>query len=346
MRRCVPASRATVWSIVGLAVLVASPGAMAEPATSLGVQVGVHVPDPSEPVGVTYVLRPTIGAWFTHAVGLEAQLISTWMPATDAFPKRRMLAPTLSVALDPVPEDSPILIRPLLRVGGGVRLWRLTDASGTAEDRVDGLFTAGLGAAFPVLGALRIRTDLDVLVTAGAEDPSWNTPSLGMTWSVGVEIKLGVGKDRDNDLVFDRFDACLSDPEDLDGFEDDDGCPENDNDGDTVLDALDDCDDEPEDLDGFEDWDGCPEIDNDQDGLEDGVDSCPDVAGLPALLGCPDTDGDGVVDKDDACPEIVGDGPDGCVLDSDGDGLPDARDACPMEAGPASSAGCPEVAPE
>lgn len=330
---------------VAATFLVAPGVAHAEPATSIGVQVGVHVPDPSEPVGVTYVLRPTIGAWFTHAVGLEVQLISTWMPETADFPRRRLMAPILSVAFDPVPADHPILVRPLIRFGGGVRLWRLTDGA-DVQDRVDGLFSAGLGAAFPVLGALRVRTDLDVLVAAGAEDPAWNTPSIGMTWSAGVEIKLGVGKDRDNDLVLDRLDACPSDPEDLDGFEDEDGCPENDNDGDTVLDALDDCDDEPEDLDGFEDWDGCPELDNDEDGLEDEVDACPDLAGPPENQGCPDRDGDGVVDPEDACPDEVGDGPDGCVLDTDGDGLPDARDACPTEAGPEASAGCPEVEAE
>ncbi len=324
---------------LALALLVAAP-AHAEPATSLGIQIGAAVPDPSEPTGAVYVLRPTLGAWFTHAVGLEAELVQSWMPQTDAFPRRRLLAPALTVAFDPVPADHPIRIRPLIRVGGGARLWRLDDGD-TVQDRVDGMFLAGIGAAFPVLGALRIRTDLDMRVTAGEEDPDWLSPAVSMTWTAGVEVKLGVGRDRDNDLVLDRLDACPSDPEDLDGFEDDDGCPENDNDGDTVLDALDDCDDAPEDLDGFEDWDGCPDPDNDEDGVLDADDACPDLAGLPGLAGCPDTDGDGVPDPEDACPEVAGDAEDGCIADTDGDGLPDARDACPSEPGPEESAGCP-----
>jgi hypothetical protein len=33
-------------------------------------------------------------------------------------------------------------------------------------------------------------------------------------------------------------------------------------------------------------------------------DACPDVFGLAALNGCPDTDGDGIADKDDACPDV------------------------------------------
>jgi len=48
-------------------------------------------------------------------------------------------------------------------------------------------------------------------------------------------------------------------PEDLDGFEDDDGCPDFDHDGDGIAEELDHCPDEPEDLDGVEDEDGCPE---------------------------------------------------------------------------------------
>ena len=51
--------------------------------------------------------------------------------------------------------------------------------------------------------------------------------------------------------------VCEAGPEDLDGFEDDDGCADLDNDEDGVLDEHDKCPDEPEDIDGFEDDDGC-----------------------------------------------------------------------------------------
>jgi hypothetical protein len=39
---------------------------------------------------------------------------------------------------------------------------------------------------------------------------------------------------------------------------------------------------------------------------QDSADACPDVFGLAALNGCPDTDGDGIADKDDACPDVFG----------------------------------------
>jgi outer membrane protein OmpA-like peptidoglycan-associated protein len=55
------------------------------------------------------------------------------------------------------------------------------------------------------------------------------------------------------------YDACPTLPEDYDGVEDDDGCPEGDEDGDGVLDYLDRCPHEDETINGFEDDDGCPD---------------------------------------------------------------------------------------
>ena len=62
-----------------------------------------------------------------------------------------------------------------------------------------------------------------------------------------------------------------------------------DNDG--VPDDVDQCPELPEDKDGFEDRDGCPEIDNDDDGVLDKEDACPNVPGVPSTdpkkNGCP-----------------------------------------------------------
>ena len=54
-------------------------------------------------------------------------------------------------------------------------------------------------------------------------------------------------------------DECPKDPEDRDGFEDDDGCPDKDNDKDGILDADDKCPNEPETYNGLTDEDGCPD---------------------------------------------------------------------------------------
>lgn len=64
--------------------------------------------------------------------------------------------------------------------------------------------------------------------------------------------------DHDGDGIPSVLDLCPSEPEDLDAFEDDDGCPDVDNDGDGILDIDDQCPMEPETFDGRADDDGCP----------------------------------------------------------------------------------------
>ncbi len=99
-------------------------------------------------------------------------------------------------------------------------------------------------------------------------------------------------RDRDGDGLLDPDDGCPDEPEDLDGFEDEDGCPDPDNDQDTILDVDDSCPLSPEDLDGFADEDGCPDPDNDNDGILDADDSCPIemeiINGIGDEDGCPD----------------------------------------------------------
>jgi outer membrane protein OmpA-like peptidoglycan-associated protein len=67
---------------------------------------------------------------------------------------------------------------------------------------------------------------------------------------------------------------------------------EADSDGDGVMDDADRCPDQPEDSDGFEDGDGCPDPDNDRDGIPDATDKCPleaeAINGVKDDDGCPD----------------------------------------------------------
>src|SRR5258708_12833045 len=46
----------------------------------------------------------------------------------------------------------------------------------------------------------------------------------------------------------------------MDGFEDDDGCPDLDNDKDGIPDATDKCPNDPETKNGYQDDDGCPDV--------------------------------------------------------------------------------------
>jgi large repetitive protein len=65
--------------------------------------------------------------------------------------------------------------------------------------------------------------------------------------------------DRDADNVTDHADRCPDAPEDRDGFEDDDGCPDLDNDGDGIPDRADPCPNDIETINGMDDEDGCPD---------------------------------------------------------------------------------------
>ncbi|SDE10911.1 Outer membrane protein OmpA [Myxococcus virescens] len=131
------------------------------------------------------------------------------------------------------------------------------------------------------------------------------------------EPKQAAPVDTDGDGILDIDDACPTEPEDKDGFQDEDGCPDPDNDADGIPDTADTCPNEPETVNGFEDTDGCP-----------------DVAPPPPPV---DTDGDGIMDPDDRCPNAPEDkdgfqDEDGCPdPDNDRDGIPDAEDKCPNE---------------
>jgi OmpA-OmpF porin, OOP family len=162
---------------------------------------------------------------------------------------------------------------------------------------------------------------------------------------IGIVFEPNIG-DRDGDGLKDDVDKCPDEPEDIDDFEDEDGCPDPDNDRDGILDEDDRCPDVPEDKDGFEDEDGCPEGnkgDRDNDGILDNVDKCPDdpedFDQFEDEDGCPelDNDKDGIPDLDDLCPLVPEDkdgfeDEDGCPeLDNDKDRILDQDDKCPNE---------------
>lgn len=211
---------------------------------------------------------------------------------------------------------------------------------------------AELAAAFRLLtGDFSIDLGGGAGLSRGVGAPAWRA-FAELAWSP----RPPVVRDNDGDGLPNTRDVCPDAPEDADGHQDADGCPEPDNDGDGVPD-LDDgspdptgfgsCRDAPEDVDGFFDTDGCPEPDNDADGRPDGVDGPVDASGFGA---CRDQaeDLDGHQD-DDGCPEP----------DNDGDGVPDVadgpldkagfgacRDAPETVNGYRDDDGCPDEAPK
>jgi OOP family OmpA-OmpF porin len=101
-----------------------------------------------------------------------------------------------------------------------------------------------------------------------------------------------VNPDPDGDGVANETDKCPNVAEDKDGFEDSDGCPEEDNDKDGVPDVADKCPLKAETVNNIDDDDGCPEADTDGDGFIGSRDKCPDEPetknGFKDEDGCPD----------------------------------------------------------
>ncbi|MBL4706608.1 MAG: thrombospondin type 3 repeat-containing protein, partial [Flavobacteriales bacterium] len=112
---------------------------------------------------------------------------------------------------------------------------------------------------------------------------------------------------------------------------------EKDKDEDHVSNKYDDCPD----VKGVWAFQGCPDTDNDM--IPDSRDKCPAEAGLVEFDGCPDTDRDGIPDHEDDCPTIPGKKEFAGCPDTDGDGIKDSADDCPDLAGLAEFNGCPDT---
>ncbi|MCB9780416.1 MAG: hypothetical protein H6742_17760, partial [Alphaproteobacteria bacterium] len=129
-----------------------------------------------------------------------------------------------------------------------------------------------------VLGGLKFHLGRYASLSAGGGAgvlPGVGAPDWRVVGGVTVAPSFDPNsRDRDKDGVVDALDQCVREPEDLDQWKDEDGCPELDNDKDGLLDAEDRCPNDAEDDDGWQDDDGCPEPDNDKDGILDIADRC------------------------------------------------------------------------
>ncbi len=159
-------------------------------------------------------------------------------------------------------------VMPFLVVGAGSPV-ALSSARMTLESGVVAEGFAGAGVRLDTNKGFVMRLDARLSAITGE-----NPPLIGWEaeFSIGLELHLGEHRkqvvaptttegppDRDGDGIPDAIDKCPDRPEDKDGFEDADGCPDIDNDGDHVLDIADKCPMQPETYNGYEDEDGCPD---------------------------------------------------------------------------------------
>lgn len=170
------------------------------------------------------------------------------------------------------------------------------------EGSIGWLGDFGVGLDAELLKVMDLRPDIRMRVNG--QDRS----VLSVSATLGLQFHTPRIKDSDGDGVADDVDGCKEQAEDVDQFEDSDGCPEADNDKDGLLDAADRCPVEAEDIDQFEDSDGCLDADNDKDGVADTADTC--------AMNAEDMD---KFEDSDGCPD----------LDNDKDGIPDEKDKAP-----------------
>ena len=270
-----------------------------------------------------------------------------------------------TAATDYAAQGSPITYDDLLTLGFGAS-YRIFDAVDlVAETYAQQIVTEfGTEGAFSMeaLGGLKIFVERNshLVLAAGGGLPIGGVQQADFRGVVGFIFEPSIG-DRDGDGIKDDYDQCPDEPEDYDGFQDEDGCPDPDNDQDGIPDKDDACPLVPEDRDGDQDEDGCPEGaegDRDGDGVPDDVDACPDEPedrdGFEDEDGCPDPDNDqdGILDADDLCPNQAEDrdgfeDEDGCPdRDNDADRIADTDDQCPDRPetynGTEDEDGCPD----
>ncbi len=215
-------------------------------------------------------------------------------PASQGYNLSRDNSCALSQTGD-INNTNPLL-GPLANNGGPTRTHALLSESPAAEA---GMF------AFLTFGCL--STD-----QRGVSRPQGLRCDIGAYEaddSDGDGVPNPLDDDDDGDTVPDTLDSCRLVAEDLDGFEDSDGCADADNDLDGICDpgltAISctgqdagfkefyapghdhlprsfDCRNMTEDFDAFKDSDGCPEPDNDNDTFPDLADDCP---GTDAVTG-------------------------------------------------------------
>jgi len=135
--------------------------------------------------------------------------------------------------------------------------------------------------------------DLRAVLLAGVYMPIFETDAPSPQASLRDKWKSERrSSDRDNDGIPDEIDACPDEPEDHQGNDPNDGCPNPlDRDGDGIPDKLDACPDKPGQASPDPKKNGCPDDDRDKDGIPNAEDACPDDPGPPnadkAKNGCP-----------------------------------------------------------
>ena len=165
---------------------------------------------------------------------------------------------------------------PFALAGLGVHM--LAPGSSIMLSDTDQAYHWGAGVRWALNDHIDLRADMRHLIVP---DRTLDGATSDFEITAGVTYRLGVkhapapvletpeppavavappaSTDADFDGVPDDQDRCKVEPEDVDSFEDSDGCPELDNDKDGIKDVDDTCPNDAETVNNFRDNDGCPD---------------------------------------------------------------------------------------
>ena len=292
-------------------------------------ELGVYDSDDATSLRNSVLFGLRLGFTFTPMLGAEAELGVIPSEARGLVFDVWNLTYRAHVIAQFRADDPANKLVPFVVLGAGAMTVLSSDNETLIQKDTDEMFYIGAGAKYRVENGWGLRFDVRGIAVPSskisAPMESDTAPVFDAEFLLSVYKEFGREEaadepvevvdqpppqnDADGDGLLDDVDQCANEPEDADGFQDEDGCPDLDNDGDGVNDDADKCGTEAEDKDGFQDDDGCPDPDNDGDGLADASDKCPtepeDMDGFQDEDGCPDldNDGDGVADANDQCPD-------------------------------------------
>lgn len=262
---------------------------------------------------------------------------------------------------------------PYLSLGAGIMEWETTNTDSSTTIDSDTNFMGSITLGFELELSHHVGLDFSVQyqnifnqtgdMSGLSEIGKGDVQSGNLSVGIGLTIRFGGFIDADDDGITNRKDKCPFTPEDFDGFEDDDGCPDLDNDKDALPDSVEtntgafinitntgtDPNSSDTDMDGIDDYDEIIKyntnpvsVDSDNDKLTDGD----EINNYKTDPNSADSDNDGINDYD----EINIHQTDPNNADTDGDGIIDGKDECPTQAetfnGYNDSDGCPDKKPD
>ena len=246
---------------------------------SLGSYQGITNDDPADPNHWTNISPKSSGVFggrlglhFNRWIGIEAEVGITPTKTRDGVSAMWVFGYRGNLILN---LTDSYVFQPFVLVGMGA-LSSLTDKPSYVPNDTWEFLHAGVGFKIGFTPWTGLRVDGRIMGPwtvlgfpkgnrMAAQGPDWEAlGSIYLNFGEIERLSITVIKepksgDRDGDGIPDNIDKCPDQPEDFDGFQDEDGCPDLDNDGDGIPDIRDKCPNEPETFNNYQDEDGCPD---------------------------------------------------------------------------------------